>query len=552
MGECVEKLPHECGTKDGLQVFVNENGDYNGFCYSCKKYIPNPYEDKPKDYKPTFKKKTEEEIREELEEISTYPTVPLPPRKLKSFALEYFGIKIGLSERDGQTPTHHYYPYMKDGVLVAYKARLIENKAMWALGSMKDVDLFGWEQAIVTGAKTLFITEGELDAVALYQVIKDNGKGTKWEDYNPAIVSLPNGAGCAVKAIQKQIDEIKKYFKDIVLVFDNDDAGKKAIGEVVLKWPEVKVANCPGKDVNDALIKGHLKGIVNAVLFKAEVPKNTRLVNISTLAAKAREPAKWGYSWPWDKITDLTRGIRFGETIYIGAGVKMGKSELVNALAAHFVMEHGWKVFMAKPEEALVKSTKMIYGKAVGKIFHDPKIEFDYEAYDKAEKIIGDKIELLDLYQHMGWKTLEGDIRSAAHAGCKAIIIDPITNLTNGMASAEANVLLQEIAQELSSMAKDLDIVIFIFCHLKAPEFGPPHEMGGKVLSTQFAGSRAMMRSCNYMLGMEGNKDEELDAELRNMRKLIILEDREYGNVGAVNLYWDRNTGLFNEVKDAK
>ena len=42
-------------------------------------------------------------------------------------------------------------------------------------------------------------------------------------------------------------------------------------------------------------------------------------------------------------------------------------------------------------------------------------------------------------------------------------MIDPITNLTNGMDSGDANVKLQEIAQDLSAMAKDLNIAIFIF-----------------------------------------------------------------------------------------
>ena len=56
------------------------------------------------------------------------------------------------------------------------------------------------------------------------------------------------------------------------------------------------------------------------------------------------------------------------------------------------------------------------------------------------------------------------------------------------------------------------------------------------------------MRSCNYMIGIEGNKDPELDEEQRNIRKLVILEDREFGESGIIPLYWDRNTSLFNEI----
>lgn len=226
----------------------------------------------------------------------------------------------------------------------------------------------------------------------------------------------------------------------------------------------------------------------------------------------------------------------------------MGKSELVNALAAHFIKEHGWKVFMAKPEEANNKTYKLLAGKIVGKIFHDPKVEFDYEEYDRAGEIIKDKVAMVNLYQHLGWESLKTDIREAANNGCKAIFVDPITNLTNGMNSADANTKLQEIAQELASMALDLNVVILIFCHLKSPDGGPDHEHGGAVLSSQFAGSRAMMRSCNLMIGLEGDKSPDLPKEEKNMRHLVLLEDREFGNTGRFSLYWDERTSLFNEA----
>ena len=106
------------------------------------------------------------------------------------------------------------------------------------------------------------------------------------------------------------------------------------------------------------------------------------------------------------------------------------------------------------------------------------------------------------------------------------------------------------IAQELSAMAHDLDIAIFIFCHLKAPTAGVPHERGGKVESVQFSGSRAMMRSCNYMIGIEGDKNPDAPEELRNIRTLVVLEDREFGAVGRIRLYWDKHTSLFNEMED--
>lgn len=552
MSKCVEKLPHrtdKCNSSNGLQVFLQDDGTYDGFCFACGTHVPNPYGDQPAGYSPKVHVKTQEEIDAEIQEIrDEYGVVDLPARKLKKDYLAYFGIRIGVSEEDGITPLSTAFPYFRDGDLVAYKIRLLDQKRFWSVGSQKGCDLFGWEQAKVTGGKKLFITEGEFDAVALFQIMKEHNKGTAYADLNPAVVSLSNGAGGAVKQLTAMLPSIRKLFKEIVIVFDNDEPGKKAAEDVQRVIPDALVAILPCKDANQCLIDGRAKAAYNACQFQASKPKNTRLVSGDSLHEAAKEAPKHGMSWPWKHVTKKTRGIRTGETIYIGAGQKQGKSEVVNTLAAHFIREYGLKVFLIKPEESNKKTYKLVAGKLVGKFFHDPDREFDDQAYEEAGKILHDKLFMLNLYQHVGWDTLKADITQAAVEGCKVIILDPITNLTNGMEAGAANVKLQEIAQELSAMALDLDVVIFIFCHLRNPDAGPPHERGGEVLSSQFAGSRAMARSCNLMLGLEGNRDPHLPDEQKNLRTLVLLEDREFGETGRFGLYWDKATGLFNEI----
>lgn len=547
---CVEKLPHEteqCHSSDGLQVF-EENGKYSGYCFSCGTYVPDPYGDKPQGYTPPKLTKTQEQIDAEISDVRSLPFIAIPDRKLSKEALEHYGVRVALSEVDGSTPVAVYFPAYSGTELRGFKARLLEPKRFFAVGTLKDTDLFGWQQALNVGGKKLFITEGEFDAVALYQALTDYSAGTKWEEYKPAVVSLNNGSGGAVKSISRHIQDIKALFDEVILVFDNDEPGQKAVKEVMQLLPNCKSVTLPSKDANQCLLDGRKRGLAEAVLFKSNAPKNTRIVMGGTLHQVARKQAEWGLSWPWKAMTKMTRGIRFGETIYIGAGVKMGKSEVVNALASHLIVEHKLPILLAKPEESNNKTYQMVAGKVVGRIFHDPEIEFDYEAYDKAGPLLEKNLMCIDLYQHMGWKTLRGDIVEAVRLGAKAVFIDPITNLINGIDSGQANTILQDIAQDLAAMAKDLNIVIFIFCHLKAPDSGPPHERGGQVQSYQFSGSRAMMRSCNYMIGIEGNKDPDLTDEQKNIRKIVVLEDREFGTSGTFQLYWDRKTGLFNEL----
>ena len=247
---------------------------------------------------------------------------------------------------------------------------------------------------------------------------------------------------------------------------------KKLVAEAMLLFPKATTVKLPAKDPNQCIMDGVGQAAYKAMAFNSAPPKNTRIIIANEeLHDEWSAPVEYGeLSWPYPSMNRYLRKMRKGETIFIGAGVKMGKSELLNDIAGHLIKEHGSKVFMAKPEEANKKTYRLMCNKMMGQVFHDPDVSYDEEDYNKAGEMLRDKLMMVDLYQHLGWETLKSDIISAAHLGAEAIFIDPITNLTNGMTSADANVKLQEIAQELAALAMDLNVVIFIFCHLKAPD----------------------------------------------------------------------------------
>ena len=68
-------------------------------------------------------------------------------------------------------------------------------------------------------------------------------------------------------------------------------------------------------------------------------------------------------------------------------------------------------------------------------------------------------------------------------------------------------------------------------------------------MSHQFAGSRAMMRSAHVVMGLEGNRDPDLDDEDRNKRRIVVLEDRQHGASGVVNVQYDIRSGLMRETR---
>ena len=553
-GSCLAKIAHKaCGSETGLQVYEKADGSVDGYCWSCNTFVENPYGEEmqakdvpiPKGKRP---RRSPKEIQADIDAITRLKAFDLKDRRLRAADLDEFGIKVGLDTRDGKTPKLHFYPYRRKGVIVKYKVRVIETKQMWSVGSSVDLDLFGWDEAIASGAKRLIITEGELDASAMKKIFAMYTK-EEYEHTKPAVVSLINGSSSAAKDLARLASKINKWFKEISFSFDDDDAGHKAVVAGMKVFPHATSIELPCNDANACIMKGKTRGAYQAAKWQASKPKNTRLVWGRDVHDNAKKPAEWGLSFPFPSLTEATRGLRFGETYYFAAGEKMGKSEMVNALAAWFIKEHHLKVLLAKPEEANNKSYKMILSKLTSKIFHDPKVEFDGEAYERGGEMGGkDNLCLLNLYQHVGWETLKLDINEAASLGVKIVMVDPITNLTNGMSNSDVDAHLKGVAMEAAAIAMDLDIAIFFFCHLNKPVKGALAWNRGGIINTEyFAGSSAMARSCNYALGIQGNTDPE--AGVMDIRTLVLLADREFGESVEIELYWQRKTGQFTEMK---
>lgn len=320
MGVQIDELPHDCGTKSGLKVFVQEGGAVDGFCFRCGTFVKHPYgEEKTVLDMPKKKQKTPEEIAAQIAEVDSYPTVDVPTRKLRASTLEQFGAKVSMSEEDGKTPTAIYWPVTKDGKLSGYHVKVL-NKAAGApfnIGDTKDCDLLNWENAKASGAYRLIITEGPEDMASvarIYEMFAD-------KDYQPAVASLPHGAASVKKVLTKHLDDLKR-FKEVVFCFDDDEAGRLAVenGRVIL--PKAKSVSLPTKDANQALMEGKAKAAYNALAFNASVPKNTRIVLGISVHEKAREPPSYGeFTWPFPTLDKALRGLRTKQTVYLGAGV---------------------------------------------------------------------------------------------------------------------------------------------------------------------------------------------------------------------------------------
>ena len=120
--------------------------------------------------------------------------------------------------------------------------------------------------------------------------------------------------------------------------------------------------------------------------------------------------------------------------------------------------------------------------------------------------------------------------------------------MVSHLTPSEINTEIARLSSELSGMCQELNFTCFVFSHLNPPSGGKSHEEGSPVKEVQFTGSRALMRYAQIILGFERNK--HADGDLKNISRIRLLKDRNYGNTGCISCKYDIDTGKLDEYFD--
>ena len=220
--------------------------------------------------------------------------------------------------------------YRKKFEVHSIKVRSIKEKRF---SGKKLNDLTLWKLDFCDNAKPLIICEGEIDQLSFEE------QGI----YNT--VSVPTGAG-SLSWIDTDYEELEKY-KTIILALDNDEAGEKAVKEIIKRLPEEieikKINFLDYKDANEVLMAGlDLKDFIkNSVVIEEE-----HYIKLSEID-QHKEQLK--FSTGSKTINRMIGGLRCGElTIWTGRGGS-GKSTVLNQMALA-VAEQGIGVLVYSPE----------------------------------------------------------------------------------------------------------------------------------------------------------------------------------------------------------
>ena len=510
----------DCGSSDAL-AYYSDGGSH---CFSCGRTR-----------KDSSKQSKEYNRIERMDLIASEPT-DLQKRKIPQAIVQQYKYGIG-SDKDGKICQIANY-YNKDKELVAQKLRYAD-KTFKFIGNSKEATLYG-QQLWGNGGKKLVITEGEIDALSV---------ATAFDGKYP-VVSLKNGASAAKKEIANNLDWINSY-DEVYLWFDNDEPGKKAVNDCVNLIPVDKlrlIRHTDYKDANEVLVYTGKAGIVNA-FYNAEKYKPDDIVSPDDLLDTVAEPIQVGFPYYYTKLTNLLYGRRFGEVVAVGAGVSIGKTDFVQSQIA-FDLQQGWKVATFMLEQSTKETLLRTAGKVDGIHYHVPNVEYDKEKLKQTVHSFQDKLYMFDNFGSNDWETIQDKIRYMYHNyGCRIFYIDNLTALNAHAQDERRN--LDALMAEVAGLAKELDIWILLVSHLNPPKSGPSHEQGGKVEQAQFTGSRAIMRWCYAMFGIERNTLHE-DAEERNKGLVRVIKDRFSGNAtgSTVGFVYDKDTGICHEMDE--
>lgn len=513
----------KCGSSDACGVF----SDGHRYCYSCNTY-----------FRPDGSVKTDgsvksEEFRvskecipfEDLEEVSlTKRCIGKDTcSKFKYFSTVYKG-----------KPCQVACYYDDSGNLVGQKLRF-PDKSFAVLGSISN-RLYGSQ--LWASGKKIVITEGEIDCLTVSQL-----QGNKWP-----VVSIPNGAQAAKKAIESNLEYLEN-FEEVILMFDMDDPGRKASEECAKILPAGKayIANLPCKDPNECLSEGKGSEVLQAV-WNAKPYRPDGIVSGTDLYEKCVtdiDDLKDSVEYPWVALQNKTKGARHGELYVFTSGSGMGKSTILRELEYYFGVHRGELCGIVALEESTRKT-----GMELMSIHLNKRLILDPEGTDEdersrafAETIGNGKFFLYDHFGSLDSSNLLGKLRyMIVSLGCKRIFLDHISIVVSGMDTDEdggERKAIDKLMTNLRSLVEETGATMFVVSHLKRPE-KKGHEEGAQVSLSQLRGSGAIAQLSDMVIGLERNQQ----GDNPNVLTLRVLKNRFCGDTGVSGyLEYDPETG---------
>ena len=529
-----------CNSSDGYHI--DEDG--KGYCFSCSgSTFPNNPQNG--DYKTQ-----KEAVLVDISYIQDYPTAAMPERGITEDIARKYGVKVECNESTG-LPDKYFFPYYKKGEIVGYKVRSVTDKSiMYSVGNLQSAELFGSHVAREAG-QLVIVTEGEMDTLAAYQMLKESGK-----NYN--VVSLPSGAN--VKGITDN-SEFLEAFDTVMLNFDMDKAGQECTQGAIeaLSLGKTKIVSLPVKDANELLQSSEHRNIeyLQAINSAKTVRPDGIISGEDTWERiEGRETVEsLPYPSDWVMMNKQTYGIRLGELDTWTSGSGMGKTQVLRELQYHILNTSDDSLGIIALEEPLEDTVEAMMALHLNKRISLPDVRETVTVEERhAAWLATSGTNRIHYYDHFGStddNNLLAKIRYMNKAlGCNRFILDHLSIMVSEFASeGNERERIDTLMTKLKKITQELNIWIGMIVHLrKTSDKGKSFEEGTVPTLDDLRGSGSLKQLSNNVYALSRNQQDE-DIIQKNTSLLTVLKCRLTGRNGAADrLFFNQDTGRMTNI----
>jgi twinkle protein len=448
----------------------------------------------------------------------------LPYRGIDKSVMQFYDVKTKI-DHEGK-PVSLGFKYPND----SYKVRTLP-KQHHTIGDINKAGLFGRNKFAAGSHKYVVITEGELDALSYYQVLRC------------PCVSVRSSS--TVK-LDVTIDRSwLNSFERIYIAFDADGPGRDAVAAVASlfdynKVYVIKFAGGERKDANDYLRAGESDTLRNIFDNAKKYLPDTIISDLSAFKTILDETPKLGTPWPWPTLDYMTYGIRTGETVLITALEGVGKTEICHALEYQFLTRTDDAVAAIYLEEPKKRHLQALAGLELRSPVHLPDSGVDSsEVYAALQKVVRSD-DRLHLYSHFGSDDPDAILDSirflVAGRSCRYVILDHISMVVSGLSSKQATDALDYLSTRLEMMVKELDFALILVSHVNDEGLT--------------RGSRNISKIADIRVDLARDLTSD-DRSVRLTTQTRISKNRFCGRTGpAGDLVFDPETYTLSEAND--
>ena len=538
-----------CFSCDGSYK-VETDGDDNGLLTESAKARPlDQYcDDTDTDQSSIEKQLT---LNQDIKSFLTYPIRSLPDRSIKLSTADYYGVRVIPDEYDVMQTSAVLFPYFKNHKLSAFKSKSKQKEIHWR-GKSDKINFFG--QHLFTSGKTLYITEGEEDAMVLWQVLREHSN-IPW---NPAVVSISTGAG---KQVLKNFADNWEWldgFDRVVIVFDSDVIGEAA-RETVCEALGTKAyfVSLPEKDCCDMVSEGKAKDMYwLAMKPQKYVPVDVyqEYDDLRKLYQATNQTKSFPYPSWMPELQQKTQGAQEGSLILIPAATSAGKSTFKRAMQVHHLetLPKEYKIADISIEEQIPDTMTSMMEMKLGKRFTRQGVNASEQEKDQVfdELFKEGRMTFYDYNSDGSIDTIMSKLKWLAMTGHKVIWLDHITAVIDMDDSAVSErKKIDTLMYKLMAFVKETKTVMFVVCHVrKADNSSRTFEQGHPVSLDDLRGSGSLKQAAFTVIALQRNLLHE-DESVRTRVGIHVLKCRHTGDTGRADcLMFDPKTSNYSKV----